>query len=99
MYNILRYIDKTGPVFYLVPGQKKGSDEKNISKPCAVFILMQSVGGKSVLSRLQGVLSMMGLLIPPMSGMAYSLVSDLAMKVPSTQNEDFWSFKDANQVS
>ena len=67
-------------------------------KPCAVFVLMHSVGGKGVLSRLQGVLSTMGLLIPPMSGMVYSLVSELALKAPTTHAEDFWTLTDAKII-
>lgn len=69
-----------------------------MGKPCAVFILMHSVGGKSVLSRLQGVLSTMGFLIPPMSGMVYSLVSDIALKSKSTHAKDFWQKEDAELI-
>lgn len=63
---------------------------KLVGKPVSVFVLMHSVGGKSVLSRLQGVLSTFGFLIPPMSGMVYSLVSDIALKSKSSFAEDFW---------
>ncbi|WP_373998400.1 flavodoxin family protein [Bdellovibrio bacteriovorus] len=66
-----------------------------MGKPCAVFVLMHSVGGKSVLSRLQGVLSTMGLLIPPMSGMVYSLVSEVALRSKSSHRDDFWQKEDA----
>lgn len=69
-----------------------------MGKPCAVFVLMHSVGGKSVLSRLQGVLSTMGLLIPPMSGMVYSLVSDIALKGRSSHAQDFWHKDDAQLI-
>ncbi len=69
-----------------------------MGKPCAVFVLMHSVGGKSVLSRLQGVLSTMGFLIPPMSGMVYSLVSDIALKGKSTHAKDFWQKEDAELI-
>jgi multimeric flavodoxin WrbA len=69
-----------------------------MGKPCAVFVLMHSVGGKSVLSRLQGVLSTMGFLIPPMSGMVYSLVSDIALKGKSTHAKDFWQLEDADLI-
>lgn len=69
-----------------------------MGKPCAVFVLMHSVGGKSILSRLQGVLSTMGFLIPPMSGMVYSLVSDIALKSKSTHAEDFWQMEDAELI-
>ncbi len=69
-----------------------------VGKPCAVMVLMHSVGGKSVLSRLQGVLSTMGFLIPPMSGMVYSLVSDIALKSKSTHAKDFWQIEDARLI-
>ncbi|WII72577.1 NAD(P)H-dependent oxidoreductase [Bdellovibrio sp. 22V] len=69
-----------------------------MGKPCAAFVLMHSVGGKAVLSRLQGVLSTMGLLIPPMSGMVYSLVSDIALKGKSSHAEDFWQKEDAELI-
>lgn len=69
-----------------------------LGKPAAVFVLMHSVGGKSVLSRLQGVLSTMGFLIPPMSGMVYSLVSDIALKGKSSHAKDFWHLDDADLI-
>ncbi|WP_413582803.1 flavodoxin family protein [Bdellovibrio sp. HCB288] len=69
-----------------------------MGKPCAVMVLMHSVGGKSVLSRLQGVLSTMGFLIPPMSGMVYSLVSDIALKSKTTHAKDFWQIEDAELI-
>ncbi|MGE5087458.1 MAG: flavodoxin family protein [Bacillota bacterium] len=69
-----------------------------MGKPCAVFVLMHSVGGKSVLSRLQGVLSTMGFLIPPMSGMVYSLVSDIALKSKTSHDKDFWQLDDATLI-
>ncbi|WP_413292428.1 flavodoxin family protein [Bdellovibrio sp. HCB185ZH] len=69
-----------------------------MGKPCAVMVLMHSVGGKSVLSRLQGVLSTMGFLIPPMSGMVYSLVSDIALKNKNTHVKDFWQIEDAELI-
>lgn len=66
-----------------------------MGKPCAVFVLNHSVGGKSVLSRLQGVLSTFGCVIPPMSGMVYSLVNDLVIKkTKSVHADDLWSLSD-----
>ena len=66
-----------------------------LGKPCAVFILMHSVGGKGVLSRLQGVLSTLGFLIPPMSGMVYSSVAQKALKsAKMVGREDIWSLND-----
>ena len=70
-----------------------------LGKPCAVFVLMHSVGGKGVLSRLQGVLSSMGLLIPPMSGMVYSLAADLALQAGGHEQEaDFWQLDDISRI-
>ena len=69
-----------------------------MGKPAAVIITMHSVGGKGVLSRLQGVLNTMGLLIPPMTGMVYSLASHLALQTESTFAEDFWSLEDINTI-
>lgn len=70
-----------------------------LGKPCAVFVLMHSVGGKGVLSRLQGVLSTLGFLIPPMSGMVLSLVSQLATAGKKSQHQkDFWDCDDLNAI-
>lgn len=69
-----------------------------MGKPVATFVLMHSVGGKSVLSRLQGVLSTMGLIIPPMSGMVYSLVNQIALKSKSRHASDFWQLDDIDLI-
>lgn len=70
-----------------------------MGKSAAVVVLKHSVGGKGVLSRLQGVLSTMGFIIPPMSGMVYSLVSDLTLKAAkSSHQDDFWSLEDLKVV-
>lgn len=70
-----------------------------VGKPCAVFVLNHSVGGKAVLSRLQGVLSTFGCLIPPMSGMVYSLVTKLALKnAKSAHKDDFWTPDDIPMI-
>jgi len=68
-------------------------------KPVAVVITMHSVGGKSVLSRLQGVLNTLGFLIPPMSGMVYSLAGKLAIEKGSSFSDDFWSLEDLQVIS
>lgn len=65
-----------------------------LGKPASVMITMHSVGGKGVLSRLQGVLNTMGMLIPPMSGMVYSLSAHMAQKTDHDFGEDFWSLDD-----
>ena len=70
-------------------------------KPAAVMITMHSVGGKGVLSRLQGVLNTLGLAIPPMSGLVYSLSAHLAMNAENEDNnfnDDFWSLEDIEVV-
>jgi multimeric flavodoxin WrbA len=64
------------------------------AKPASVIITMHSVGGKEVMSRLQGVLSSQGYLIPPMSSMAISLTAKLALENGSSFAEDFWSEED-----
>ncbi|MBC7714376.1 MAG: NAD(P)H-dependent oxidoreductase [Rhizobacter sp.] len=69
-----------------------------MGKPAAVIITMHSVGGKGVLSRLQGVLNTLGMLIPPMSGMVYSLAGHLALQAESSFAEDFWSLEDTNVI-
>jgi multimeric flavodoxin WrbA len=68
------------------------------NKPASVIITMHSVGGKEVLSRLQGVLVTMGMSIPPMSGMVYALSTHLALKHESTFAFDFWSMDDIEIV-
>ncbi|MCM2324632.1 MAG: NAD(P)H-dependent oxidoreductase [Oligoflexia bacterium] len=74
-----------------------------LGKPCAVLISMHSVGGKGVLSRLQGVLSSMGLLIPPMTGFSYSLANHLALRAEAGElqelADDLWRPEDLATVS
>jgi chromate reductase len=69
-----------------------------LGKPAGVCVLKHSVGGKSVLSRLQGVLSSMGFLIPPMSGMVYSLSGQVAIKSKNIHAQDFWCLEDLEIV-
>jgi len=71
-----------------------------LGKPCSVLVLNHSVGGKGVLSRLQGVLSTLGCLIPPMSGWVYSLTTELLFKQKKNQPQadDFWSLQDLDIV-
>lgn len=70
-----------------------------MGKPAAVMITMHSVGGKGVLSRLQGVLNTLGMMIPPMSGIVYSLAGQLALETQSTFSEDFWSLEDVDIIA
>lgn len=73
-------------------------DKSFFGKPAGVITLMHSVGGKSVLSRLQGVLSSMGFLLPPLTGMAYSLAGALAQKTKSIHADDFWIKEDTETI-
>ena len=72
-------------------------------KPASVMVTMHSVGGKGVLSRLQGVLNTLGMAIPPMSGLVYSLSAHLALKNNESDftndfKDDFWSLEDIEIV-
>lgn len=73
-----------------------------LGKPAAVVVLNHSVGGKAILSRLQGVLVTLGCLIPPLSGMVYGLNTDLALKksnrTKSPHQDDFWSLDDLQMI-
>ena len=69
-----------------------------LGKPAAVIITMHSVGGKGVLSRLQGVLNTLGIMIPPMSGIVYSLAGKLALETNSSFADDFWGIQDLEVI-
>jgi NAD(P)H-dependent FMN reductase len=80
-----------------------------LGKPAAVIVTMHSVGGKEVASRLQGVLTTLGLMIPPMSSFVYSLANHLALKSPDKNppdadfpdtdfKEDLWQLQDLEVV-
>ena len=60
--------------------------------PAGVITMNHCVGGKAVLSRLQGVLSCMGFLIPPLTGMVISRDSI------NSDSEDSWSLADIDTV-
>jgi chromate reductase len=49
-----------------------------LGKPAACVVTEHSVGGKGVLSRLQGVLVTLGCALPPMSGLVLSKVAQIA---------------------
>jgi len=71
-----------------------------LGKPAAVIVTMHSVGGKEVLSRLQGVLSTLGLLLPPMSGLVYSLATHLALQTKQDAfQSDFWQLSDLGIIA
>jgi chromate reductase len=64
-------------------------------KPAACLVTMHSVGGKEVLSRMQGVLNTFGLYTPPMSALAYSLANDIALREGAGSHaDDLWSLGD-----
>lgn len=68
-----------------------------LGKPTSVLVTMHSVGGKSVLSRLQATLNLFGLLIPPMSGMVYSALSHEVQNKSNMQTEA-WCLEDLEVV-
>lgn len=71
-----------------------------MGKPAAVVVTMHSVGGKGILSRLQGVLSTLGCLIPPMSGMVYSLAGHIAQQEQTSDfHSDFWQIQDLEVIA
>jgi chromate reductase len=74
------------------------ADARIVGKPAGACVLMHSVGGREVLSRLQAVLSTMGFLIPPMSGMAYSLSGQLALRGSNKHAKDFWCLEDLEVI-
>jgi hypothetical protein len=66
-----------------------------LGQPACCLITMHSVGGKEVLSRLQGVLVTLGMQIPPMSGLVYALSTALADEAGRHRwQDDFWSPSD-----
>lgn len=76
------------------------ASELFLNKPASVIISMHSVGGKEVLSRLQGVLNTLGMAIAPMSGFVYSLSTHMALRSSYTCDfqDDFWSLEDIEIV-
>ncbi len=74
-----------------------------LGKPAAVLVTMHSVGGKGVLSRLQGVLSSFGMEIPPMSGMVYSFANQLALGAGGGSEDasgaDLWQLGDVAVIA
>lgn len=70
-----------------------------LGKPAAVVVTMHSVGGKGVLSRLQGVLNTYGALIPPMTGIVCSAVNQVALQSGESEiAEDLWRSEDLDVV-
>lgn len=72
-----------------------------LGKPAAVLVTEHSVGGKGVLSRLQGVLVTLGCSLPPCSGLVLSHAARLARRhAPDpAAAEDFWSIEDLDVIA
>ena len=73
-----------------------------LGKPVSCLVTMHSVGGKGVLARMQSVLSSFGALIPPMSGMAYSLAGHEMLSSPTHDesfDDDIWSLGDIDVIA
>lgn len=70
-----------------------------LGKPAACVVSEHSVGGKGVLSRLQGVLVTLGCTLPPMSGLVLSRAALLAAEHgPAAATRDFWCADDLRVV-
>lgn len=67
-------------------------DARIVGKPAGVIALCHTVGGKSVLSRLQGILSCEGFMIPPLTGMV------VARDSMQSNSEDSWTLADIDTV-
>ena len=67
-------------------------DSRIMGKPVGVIVMCHTVGGKSVLSRLQGVMSCEGFMIPPLTGMV------LSKDAADSDSEDSWSLADMDTV-
>jgi len=74
-----------------------------LGKPVACVVTEHSVGGKGVLSRLQGVLVTLGCLIPPMSGVVLSLAAQSAAPsgaaITTDAAQDYWCADDLAVVA
>jgi chromate reductase len=72
-----------------------------LGKPAAVLVTEHSVGGKAVLSRLQGVLLTLGCSLPPLSGLVLSQAVQLARRhTPDPAlADDFWSPDDLDVIA
>jgi chromate reductase len=62
-----------------------------IGKPVACLVTAHAVGGKGVLSRLQGVVNTLGALIPPFGGLVLTEAGQIAA---SAGHADMWSTDD-----
>lgn len=69
-----------------------------LGKPAGVVVTMHSVGGKGVLSRLQGVLNTFGCTLPPMSGLVHSLAGQALIASGASGSDDVWCPEDVDIV-
>jgi chromate reductase len=70
-----------------------------LGKPAGVIVTMHSVGGKVIVSRLQGVLNTLGAIIPPMSGLVYSALAQAALKAGENSiTDDVWRPSDVESL-
>jgi len=69
-----------------------------LGKPAACVVTEHSVGGKAVLSRLQGVLLTLGCTLPPMSGLVLSRAALAASRADKVAAADFWSADDLRVI-
>ncbi|HEX2100939.1 MAG TPA: NAD(P)H-dependent oxidoreductase, partial [Candidatus Synoicihabitans sp.] len=69
-----------------------------LGKPAACVVTEHSVGGKAVLSRLQGVLVTLGCEIPPMSGLVLSRATRTAAASDRAAARDYWGPDDLRVV-
>jgi NAD(P)H-dependent FMN reductase len=69
-----------------------------LGKPAALIVSEHSVGGKGVLSRLQGVLNTFGCSIPPMSGLVISRAVLIAAQHDADAAKDFWCLDDLKVI-
>ncbi len=69
-----------------------------LGKPTAVIVTEHSVGGKGILSRLQGVLVTLGCTLPPMSGLVLSRAALISAQHDPDAARDFWCADDLRVV-
>jgi hypothetical protein len=70
-----------------------------LGKPVGAIVTAHSVGAKSVLSRLFGVLNMYGMSIPPLAGLAYTWANEIAAPhAPEHLQNEMWTPADVGVV-
>lgn len=70
-----------------------------LGKPVGTIVTAHAVGAKGILSRLFGVLNVYGMLIPPLAGLAYTYVNQVALpKAPEDLQKELWTADDVEIV-